>query len=218
MGDPLFVVGTALTASGHPRYARAMRGVSRKIVKLAAIALLGLMPLPVPAQRHEHKRAERAEITVLEQRWRQAQMSGNIPEMDRLLAEDFLGITASGQVVTKAQQLDRMRTRRIDLQRMDVFDSKIKISGDLAVVTSLVQINGMMDGHTVDGSFCYTRVYQRGAASMWRITNFEATRVPGEASINGPRIPPAAGQAPHAGAPNLLPTSQAGSASPLPPS
>ena len=195
-----------------------MRGRNRKVAILAAAGLLSLCCVPVPAQRHERKRVERAEIGQLEQQWRQAQMSGNIPEMDRLLAEDFLGITASGQVVTKAQQLDRMRMRQIDLQRLDISDSKIKISGNLAVVTSLVQIDGTMDGHPVDGSFRYTRVYQRGTANAWRITNFEATRVPGGVPPPSAKTPAAVGEVPHAGAPNFLPASQAKSASPLPPS
>lgn len=195
-----------------------MRGVNRKVASLAVAGLLSLCCVPVPAQRHERKRVERAEIGQLEQQWRQAQISDNIPEMDHLLAEDFLGITAAGQVVTKAQQLDRMRTRQIDLQRLDISDSKIKISGNLAVVTSLVQIDGTMDGHPVDGSFRYTRVYQRGLVNGWRITNFEATRVPGTGSSLGAKAPAGVDEAPHAGAPNFLPASQARPVSPRPPS
>lgn len=192
-----------------------MHGVNRNVAYFAVAMLVTLLCAPVSAQRREHKRAERAEISVLEQQWRQAQISDDIAEMDRLLAEDFLGITASGKVVTKAQQLDRMRTRRIDLRRMDISDRRIKISGNVAVVTSLAQIDGTMDGHPVDGSFRYTRVYQRGPVNVWRITNFEATRVPG-APGTGAKTPQAAGGVPHAGAPNFLPASQAGSVSLLP--
>ena len=195
-----------------------MRGVNRKLASLAAAGLLSLLPMPISAQRRERKSVERAEISQLEQQWRQAQISENIGEMDRLLAEDFLGITAAGQVVTKAQQLERMRTRRIDLQRVDISDSKIRISGNVAVVTSLAQIDGTMDGHAVDGSFRYTRVYQRGPANGWKITNFEATRVPGSQPGHGAKTPAAVGGEPHAGAPNFLPASQAGPGSPPPPS
>ena len=197
-----------------------MRGLYRKVACLVAAVLMWLLCAPVQAQRRERKRVERAEISVLEQQWRQAQVSENVAEMDRLLSEDFLGITASGQVVTKAQQLDRMRTRRIDLRRIDVFDSKIKISGNIAVVTSMAQIDGVMDGRPLVGSFRYTRVYQRGPANGWRITNFEATRVPGQVSGVGAGVtaPQATGEVPRAGAPSFLPASQARSGSPRPPS
>ena len=186
-----------------------MRGFHRKVASLAAAVLTLLLCAPVPAQRRERKRVERAEIVLLEQQWRQAQVSENIPEMDRLLAEDFLGITASGQVVTKAQQLDRMRTRRIDLRRIDIMGSKIKINGNIAVVTSFAQIDGMMDGLPLDGSFRYTRVYERGPSTGWHITNFEATRMPGNGARAAVKTPPAIGEVPRAGAPSFLPASQA---------
>jgi len=33
--------------------------------------------------------------------------------MDKLLSDDYIGITMTGQVNTKAQQLDRMRMHRL---------------------------------------------------------------------------------------------------------
>ena len=180
---------------------------------MAIVAML-LPGAVAGAQRREHKRAERAEIMQLEAEWQQAQISDNIPAMDRLLAEDFLGITAGGQVVTKAQQLDRMRTRQIELRRLDISDDKIKISGKLAVVTSLAQMEGSMEGHPVNGSFRSTRVYQWSYASGWRITSFEATRVPGGGTISrdGAAVssPAAASRGPRAAEPNFVPASQAG--------
>ena len=180
---------------------------------MAIVAML-LPGAVAGAQRREHKRAERAEIMQLEAEWQQAQISDNIPAMDRLLAEDFLGITAGGQVVTKAQQLDRMRTRQIELRRLDISDDKIKISGKLAVVTSLAQMEGSMEGHPVNGSFRSTRVYQWSYATGWRIASFEATRVPGGGTISrdGAAVssPAAAPRVPRAAEPNFVPASQVG--------
>lgn len=199
-----------MTRTACARYHPRMRGLSHSFREVLAVAALPLLCVPAPGQRHEHKRVERAEITTLEAEWRQAQISDDIPDMDRLLAEDFLGITAGGQVVTKAQQLDRMRSRQIELHRLDLSDTKIKISGKLAVVTSLAQIEGTMEGRPVNGYFRYTRVYQRAPATGWRITSFEATRVPGPLSPVGSGIttPGALGAAPRAGVPSLLPTSR----------
>ncbi len=211
-----------LTANIPPSYYPPMRGFGRKFRGIPVVTVLLLTCVVASAQHHERKRVERAEIIQLEQQWRQAQISENISEMDRLLAEDFLGITAAGQVVTKAQQLDRMRTRQIDLRRMDVSETKIKISGNLAVVTSLIQIDGTMDGRPVNGAFRYTRVYQRTPGAGWQITNFEATRAPGAlAGIGtgpgvGANLPAAGVSAPHADGPSLLPASRAGSGSPPP--
>ena len=183
-----------------------------------------LVWLAVPvgvAQRHERKRAERAEIVSMEAAWREAQLAENIPEMDHLLADEFLGITAGGQVVTKAQQLDRMRSRQIELRRIDVSDTKIKISGKLAVVTSLARLEGTSEGQALSGSFRYTRVYQHVPGQGWQITNFEATRVPGGTGLYGltpsaPGIPSAGPPRPHAGAPSSLQASPVVLESPRP--
>ena len=195
-----------------------MCGLSRLPRCLAAVLLVSLAVPVVWAQRHERKRAERAEISALEKQWRQAQLAEDIPEMDHLLSDDFLGITAAGQVVTKAQQLDRMRTREVDLTRFDVSDMKMKISGNLAVVTSLARLDGTMNGHPMRGFFRYTRVYQRTPGDGWKITNFEATRVPDNAALyeNGINSPQASSAAPLGASPNSHPASRAGSGSPPP--
>ena len=154
----------------------------------------------------------------MESEWRQAQLSEDIPEMDQLLSDDFLGITAGGQVVTKSQQLDRMRSRQIAISKLDMADTKIKISGNLAVVTSLARLDGTSNGTPLHGFFRYTRVYQRLPASGWKITNFEATRVPSDTAVLGMRTtsPQASVAAPPGASPSSLPASRVESASPRP--
>ncbi|MGI4829358.1 MAG: nuclear transport factor 2 family protein [Janthinobacterium lividum] len=163
-----------------------MCGSIRSLRWLVLLLLVSLSSVAGVAQKHERKRMERAEISTLEQEWKQAQMSEDIPMMDHLLSDDFLGITASGQLVTKVQQLDRMRTRQFEIRRFDMADTKIKISGRLAVVTSLVRLDAISSGAPLVGYFRYTRVYQRAQGDDWKITNFEATRVPNGAGAYGP--------------------------------
>jgi ketosteroid isomerase-like protein len=140
------------------------------------------------AQRHGHKRAERVEILQLEQQWRQAELSENVPAAEHMLSDDFLGITAAGQVVTKQQELDRMRSRQLDLTRLDISDSKVRISGNLAIVVSLAHLEGTDEGHSLRGNFRYTRIYQHTPGDGWKITNFEATPVPGGFGSYGPSL------------------------------
>ena len=162
-----------------------MCGSVRSFRWFLAILFAALASCAGMAQHHERKRTERAEISTLEEEWKQAQMAEDIPLMDHLLSDDFLGITASGQLVTKSQQLDRMRTRQLEIARFDMADTKIKISGNLAVVTSLVRLDATSNGAPLHGFFRYTRVYQRAPGDGWKITNFEATRVPNGAGTYG---------------------------------
>ena len=55
---------------------------------------------------------------------------------------------------------------------------KVKLLGQVAIVTSLAEVQGQNEGLPLNGRFRYTRVYQRLPSGAWKITNFELTRVP----------------------------------------
>jgi ketosteroid isomerase-like protein len=147
------------------------------------VLLLGvgfaLAVAPLHAVPHRRSHSLRDQIEALEAQWKNAVLANDTEAMDRLLSDDYLGITASGQVVTKPQQLDRMRTHNFEITSLTVSDVKIKlISQRAAIVTSLAQVEGTNEGRPLHGSFRYTRVYQRVPNDGWRITSFEATHVP----------------------------------------
>ena len=133
----------------------------------------GLPPL------HERKHDAKRQVEALEEQWRQAQLSGDVEVMDKLLSDDYIGISVTGEVNTKMQQLDRMRMRKVVLTRIDLGEMQVKLVGSIAIVTSRAQVEGNSDGIPIQGTFRYTRVYQRRPSGDWKITSFEATRVPG---------------------------------------
>jgi len=166
---------------------------SRLLVVLAVCTALcvGIQAFAQPHHpKGDPKRVERVHIEALEQQWRTSQLNDDVASMDKLLSDDFLGITANGEVNTKQQFLDRMRNRTLTINTMDMSEQKIKLVGQVAIVTSLAQIDGMSDGQPLTGRFRYTRVYQRLPGDTWRITNFESTRIParqpGPGSPSGP--------------------------------
>ena len=126
-----------------------------------------------PITKHDLKQ----QIEELEQQWRTAQLAGDVATMDKLLADDYIGISMNGQVNTKAQQLERIRTRRL-ASPLDLSEMKVKLIGSIAIVTSRAQVEGTSDEVSVKGNYRYTRVYQHLPTGEWKITSFEATRVP----------------------------------------
>ncbi len=153
-----------------PRSARFLQ-----FLLLLAVAGLPAIAIPRPYMRGN----PRQQIVALEQQWRTAQIGSDIPAMEKLLSENYIGITVTGKIVTKAQQLDRMRERQLIITRFEASDIKIKVigSGKVAIVNAIAQVEGESDKRKIDGSFRYTRVYQRLQNGTWKITNFEATRV-----------------------------------------
>ena len=67
----------------------------------------------------ESKHAHKSEVEQMEREWRMAQLAGDTAAMDRMLADDYVGMTMLGQVTTKAQQLRRMQERRTVVHRLD---------------------------------------------------------------------------------------------------
>jgi ketosteroid isomerase-like protein len=138
-----------------------------------------------PAPR-EHKRAEREEIEDLERQYGKAELEGDVAAMDKLLSDDYLGVNVNGELSTKRQQLDHMRTRSLVITKLNPSDVKIKlIGGQIAIVNSEVDVEGTLDGTSLHGRYRTTRVYQRLPSGTWKVTSFEATR------IRRPGTPPA---------------------------
>jgi len=150
---------------------------------VAVIALSGALgaalgsPYAYAAQKHEKKHDEKKEVEALEEKWRTAQLAGDVATMDKMLADDFIGISMSGQVNTKSQQLERVRTRRVLISKIELSDMKVKLVGSVAIVTSVADVEGTSEGASVKGKYRYTRVYQRLPTGEWKITSFEATRI-----------------------------------------
>ena len=147
--------------------------------ELSGLLLLLCLTLSVtPARAGEAKKDVKREIEQLEMQWRTAQLSGDITTMDHMLADDYVGITLTGQVTTKAQQLARLRSHAVVLTRLDVEEMKVKLVGQGAIVTVKARVEGMGSIKRLDGDYHYTRIYHQLATGAWKITNFEATRIP----------------------------------------
>ncbi len=125
---------------------------------------------------HEKKPDPKHQVQVLEDQWRVAQLAGDTETMDKMLSDDYIGISMTGEVDTKAQQLRRVTDRRLMLTKIELSDMKVKLVGEIAIVTSRAEVEGIIDGTSVKGMYRYTRIYQHLPTGHWKITSFEATR------------------------------------------
>ncbi len=137
---------------------------------------------------HHPQRRVKQQIEALEEQWRTAALADDLNAIESLLSEDYVGISWTGEINTKAMQIDRMRTRNFIISKLESLDTKIKVLGNVAIVTGRANVQGKSDGADMVGMFRYTRVYQRLPSGTWKITNFEATRVPDqmEHHLHGP--------------------------------
>lgn len=161
--------------SGTPMFRRPFTHAAAVLLAtLLVVPLLCAQKSPIHPKRNHQ---EREQIAALEHDWQQAMLDDDVPAMDNLLSDDYLGISSTGEVFTKVQQLDHMRDRQFVITGLETSDRKIKLVGDIAIVTSLAQVEGTIDGQTLHGLYRYTRVYQRLPGGIWKITNFEGTPI-----------------------------------------
>jgi len=154
------------------------QSVRRFLISATAALVLvcaGLHPAWANSPHDGKKHNPKHQLEVLEEQWRVAQLAGDMATMERMLSDDYLGISMTGEVDTKAQQLHRVADRRLTLTKIELSDMKVKLVGTAAIVTSRAQVEGTNDGRPVTGIFRYTRVYRHLPTGQWKITSFEAT-------------------------------------------
>ncbi|MFT4113545.1 nuclear transport factor 2 family protein [Silvibacterium sp.] len=145
-----------------------------------ALLLFGVLSFAVPREAralpHHETHAVHKEIEALEEQWRQAIIANNVGQMDHLLADDYIGISANGTVETKTEALAQRRAGTARVTQLDIRDMKVRVYGDTAVVTSQAHVEGTNGQSSISGNYRYTRVYNR-RLGQWKIISFEASRM-----------------------------------------
>jgi ketosteroid isomerase-like protein len=165
---------------GRSHNARSLTAFAkRRAVLFVLLAFLGTLPLlalsPIPVIPHKHD--NHRQIERLEEVWRAAILVGDTDAVARLLADDYIGITANGTLQTREQAIENLRSSPFHLTAMEISDRKIRFYGKTAVVTSLAQVEGTSPEGAVSGESRYTRVYVRNPQGEWKIVSFEVSKI-----------------------------------------
>jgi ketosteroid isomerase-like protein len=150
------------------------RGTAACILLVATLGLV--LPRSAYALPRHENHALHKEIEALEMQWRQAVIANDVGQMDHLLADDYIGISANGTVETKAQALALRKAGTVKISQLDLTDLKVRVYGDTAVVTSQADLQGTNGQSNISGNYRYTRVYNR-RLGQWKIVSFEASRM-----------------------------------------
>jgi len=152
------------------RRARVRTLVALLVLSLAGTGLSAVVPKP---QQHE----ARHEIEQLEETFRAAMLHGDVTALGSLLADDYMGITASGTLQTKDNLLAELRSGKVHFTVLTISDRKIRFYGATALVTCRAEVKGTTPEGAVSGSDRYTRVYVRDPSGAWKIVSFEASPI-----------------------------------------
>ena len=110
------------------------------------------------------------EIKRVDQERIHAQVNADAMALDRIYADDFIGIGPSGTLRTKKDVLSDFTSGSLKFQSITTDDVRIRVYGNAAVETGLSTMKGQDAGKAVPEENRFTRVWikQRG---RWRLVS-----------------------------------------------
>jgi ketosteroid isomerase-like protein len=143
------------------------------LISLAATPF-GFAQTPTAA---DNKTAEQEVKQMIEQ-YRTALMKRDTAALERIWADDYTFINASGAVLTKAERLANAKSGATNLGTIESDpDMKIRVyGGDVAVAISRVTIKGQYSGKATSGQFQSSIVFAK-APSGWQLVCNQITPV-----------------------------------------
>jgi len=115
------------------------------------------------------------ELRKLESHWQEALTQRDVAMLDRLMADDYVLTTVSGEVVNKARVLAEVKSANAtaDVRNTEV---AVRVYGDVAIVTGLVLISGKFNDKDVSTRSRYIKVYVKHQ-EQWRVVAAQATLI-----------------------------------------
>ena len=108
-------------------------------------------------------------VAALDTQYQAAVKENDAATMDRILADDFVLVTGRGKVYDKADLLKAAREKQVIYERQDeeVGSQKVRVWGDMAVVTAFLWVKTAQEGKPVDYKLWFSDTYVRSPTG-WR--------------------------------------------------
>lgn len=120
---------------------------------------------------------EERSVSEAETRRFEAMTKGDVAALDGLLAEELTYTHSTGQVETKRQFLDDVRSGRLKYEFIAPEDVLVRVYGTTAVATGRARIQVRTQGQEMGIQIRYTDVYVK-RAGRWKLVAWQSTRLP----------------------------------------
>jgi uncharacterized protein (TIGR02246 family) len=116
-------------------------------------------------------------IRQLDQERIQAQIGADAAALDRIYAEDFIGVGPSGTVRTKAQVISDFTAGSLKFQSITTDEVLVRVYDNTAVETGLSTMIGQDNGKAVPRDTRFTRVWVKQQGRWRLVANHYSLRV-----------------------------------------
>ncbi len=115
-------------------------------------------------------------IQALTEELRQAFLTGDVATFDRLLADDFIHITAWGTSATKPEVLARFKSGKERWEAVEISEMTVRVYGDTALVDSTMSMTGRIGDMDIKGPVRAVRVWVK-RNGLWQSVLVQYTRI-----------------------------------------
>jgi uncharacterized protein (TIGR02246 family) len=134
-----------------------------------------------PGQKQSPRRDERRSveqaIRQLDNERIQAQIGADAVALDRIYADDFIGVGPSGTVRTKAQVLSDFTSGDLKFQSITTDDVQVRVYGNTAVEIGRSTMSGQDRGKAVPRDTRFTRVWVKQQGRWRLVANHYSSRI-----------------------------------------
>ena len=112
-------------------------------------------------------------FTKIENEWWQADKTKDVKALGRILADDWFYLGPEG-TMTKAQELAEVPTRDENIESLTLMDMKVRVYGDVAIVTMREHETSTKKSSDSSGDYLYTDVFVK-RQGRWQAVNSQGT-------------------------------------------
>ena len=116
------------------------------------------------------------EISTLLDKYNDALLKKDAEALDRIWADDLSFVNLRGQLLSKKDRIDNIKTGATTLKSADVSEKNIRMFGNTAVATLVVKIEGQYSGQEGSGPFRITTVWAKPKGS-WQMVAVQMTPI-----------------------------------------
>jgi ketosteroid isomerase-like protein len=118
------------------------------------------------------------ELIKLENGWNDAMVKHDWAFLDQIIADDYTGTDFDGNVGTKSQFLESLKSGESVITSSITDDMKVRIYGDMAVVTGrTTTVNEQYKGKDISGQYRWTDTWVKDYLGRWRCVAEHVSRI-----------------------------------------
>ena len=177
MGHPSCIVSLQVFAAILPAASLQGHPAMRTTLVILALTAASIAPAQEPrAPRASGKSVDQI-IRQVDHERIQAQIGADAAALERIYADDFLGIGPSGTVRTKAQVIADFTSGDLKFQSITTDDVRVRVYGNTAVETGRSTMIGQDKGKAVPRDNRFTRVWVKQDRGWRLVSNHYSTLV-----------------------------------------